>query len=62
MKKRKKSSVMVETYNPMYDPNYGKEFTICEHGVVHLDGEGCECGGQPTRGARVAAADGRVTA
>jgi hypothetical protein len=44
MKKRKKSSVTLETYNPVYDPNYGKQFTICGHGVVHLEGEACDCG------------------
>lgn len=50
MKKPKKWVVTVETYNPLYDPNYGKQFRICGHGVVHLDGEACECARQPIAG------------
>jgi hypothetical protein len=50
MNKPKKWVVTVETYSPLYDPNYGKQFTICGHGVVHLDGEACECGRQPVAG------------
>lgn len=46
MKKLKKSSVTLETYNPLYDPNYGKQFTICGYGIVHLEGEPCDCGCQ----------------
>jgi hypothetical protein len=47
MNKRKKGAVTVESYCSLYDPNYGKQFAICGHGVVHLDGEACDCARQP---------------
>jgi len=47
MNKPKKGAVTVESYCPLYDPNYGKQFAICGHGVVHLEGEACDCARRP---------------
>ena len=55
MKKREKWAVTVETYIRRFDPNYGKEFAICGNGVVHLEGEACDC--DPSARPHTAASD-----